>query len=144
MITKQQIFDKVVTHLFKQKIPSIGSCGECSYRGNNGLKCALGIFIPDEIYNNNMEGDISSLKDFLLKIKKRKYRGYSKTKRILFDKLLDLLETNYDILQDLQYTHDNCTLDDEEKYFLLDSLKKDLIYVAKIHDLQISHLKKLQ
>ena len=66
-MTNQEIFDKVCEHLMKQGCKSIeNDTGLCRYRGPNGLKCAAGIFIPDELYNRNrMEGfsfdNISSL-----------------------------------------------------------------------------------
>jgi hypothetical protein len=28
----------------------------CAYRGENGAKCALGFFIPDELYSEEIEG----------------------------------------------------------------------------------------
>ena len=66
--TAQDIFDTVVGHLFKQGKRSTrwgwccGLSGEqeytetCAYRSDEGLKCAIGILIPDESYNNKLEG----------------------------------------------------------------------------------------
>jgi hypothetical protein len=34
--------------------------GKCMYRGENGAKCAVGCFIPDEGYDKNMENKIAS------------------------------------------------------------------------------------
>lgn len=56
MRTKQEIFDAVVLHLRTQKDVSVMSGGVCAYRGNHGLKCAIGILIPDEVYLSKMEG----------------------------------------------------------------------------------------
>lgn len=62
MRTKQEIFDAVVLHLRTQKDVSVMSGGICAYRGEHGLKCAIGIFIPDEVYLPKMEGmSISNL-----------------------------------------------------------------------------------
>jgi hypothetical protein len=54
----QEIFDTVATHLLKQgrrttnpDIPEM-----CVYRGANGTKCAVGVLIPDEVYDPMMEG----------------------------------------------------------------------------------------
>jgi len=55
--TPQEIFDTVAKHLFEQGKPALSSSGGmCVYRGKNGLKCAAGILIPDEMYNDDMEG----------------------------------------------------------------------------------------
>lgn len=55
---KQEIFDTVATHLLKQgrravnpDIPEM-----CHYRGAGGTKCAVGVLIPDEVYDPMMEG----------------------------------------------------------------------------------------
>lgn len=50
----QEIFDTVAKHLFKQGCRAEGPSG-CAYRGKNGLKCAVGIFIPDEVYDPRMD-----------------------------------------------------------------------------------------
>ena len=54
----QEIFDTVATHLLKQgrravnpDIPHM-----CHYRGANGTACAVGVLIPDEVYDPMMEG----------------------------------------------------------------------------------------
>lgn len=52
--TAQEIFDHVVEHLLTQRQQS--TCDDsCAYRGYNGLKCAAGALIPDEIYTPRME-----------------------------------------------------------------------------------------
>lgn len=64
-MTKQEIFDKVATHLLTQNIKSlrdVTSCEDgvlysgCAYRGDNGTKCAIGCLIPDEAYLHEIEG----------------------------------------------------------------------------------------
>ena len=56
-MTTQQAFTKMVKHLRKQGKQSISprSLG-CKYRGPNGLQCAVGCLIPDEVYKNSFEG----------------------------------------------------------------------------------------
>lgn len=54
--TAQEVFDKAVEHLLKQNCKSENEWGNCLYRDPNGLKCAAGPFIPDSIYNPEMEG----------------------------------------------------------------------------------------
>lgn len=54
MPTKQQTFDTVVSHLRKQKARSSTDVG-CAYRGAGGMKCAVGVLIPDNLYHPEME-----------------------------------------------------------------------------------------
>ncbi len=53
--TKQEIFPKVVTHLRKQGQRAVAD-GHCKYRTSDGLSCAVGCLIPDELYTFNIEG----------------------------------------------------------------------------------------
>lgn len=63
MHTKQQIFNIVVEHLFKQGIAAFDIARDiCAYRSPEGLTCAIGCLIPDEHYNSLMEGkDVETL-----------------------------------------------------------------------------------
>lgn len=56
IMTEQEIFNTVATHLFAQGAPAVSSIGECQYRGPNGTKCAIGCLIPDENYTDYSEG----------------------------------------------------------------------------------------
>lgn len=53
----QEIFDRVVDHLARQKAPAIDDQGNCVLRGEQGRKCAVGALIPDNAYHPNMEFD---------------------------------------------------------------------------------------
>jgi rubredoxin len=55
---RQDIFNKVATHLLKQDEPSFRTdmTGGCAYRGVGGLRCAIGALIPDEKYTEEIEG----------------------------------------------------------------------------------------
>lgn len=54
-MTDQEIFDTVVSHLLQQGKPA--SDGDyCVYRTTDGLKCAIGVLIPDDEYIPTMEG----------------------------------------------------------------------------------------
>lgn len=55
MSEEQEIFDRVITHLFNQGEQSLDCGGGCRYRGPRGLKCAVGVDIPDEMYSEDME-----------------------------------------------------------------------------------------
>ena len=54
----QEIFNKVSKHLLVQNEKSAGTKGPigyaCYYR-YNGLKCAFGVLIPDELYSGDLE-----------------------------------------------------------------------------------------
>lgn len=64
-LTKQEAFDQMVAHLREQKAFSIRKLdiadGEtipgCAYRGEGGVKCAVGCLIPDNLYSPKMEND---------------------------------------------------------------------------------------
>lgn len=61
--TAQELFDQVATHLLTQNAKSIAYSSandgvSCRYRGPNGLRCAIGIFIPDDQYEPWMEGEV--------------------------------------------------------------------------------------
>lgn len=54
-LSKQQIFDKVVNHLDAQR----KQCKQhttCSYRNDDGMKCAIGALIDDCYYSPTIEG----------------------------------------------------------------------------------------
>lgn len=60
-MNKQEIFDTVARHIFKQGVPG-GYTNEenffcCQYRGEEGTSCAVGCLIPDEVYVPYMEGN---------------------------------------------------------------------------------------
>lgn len=68
--TKQEIFDRVWDHFVVQGNPrSVSDDGEdCRYRGRNGTRCAVGIFIDDADYDERMDalgGAFDSLFDLL-------------------------------------------------------------------------------
>lgn len=52
----QEIFNKVSNHLLTQNETSYTTNGSsCAYRGNGGMKCAVGVLISDEFYDKNLE-----------------------------------------------------------------------------------------
>ena len=56
MQTRQEIFEIVAKHLFSQGQRALNSLGSCSYRGH-GLKCAVGVLIPDDEYREEFDND---------------------------------------------------------------------------------------
>jgi hypothetical protein len=65
----QEIFDIVAEHLMKQGMPAVrddvpdwrkpSGASPCAYRSPDGLRCAVGVFIPDELYTPDLEGESS-------------------------------------------------------------------------------------
>jgi hypothetical protein len=62
-MNRQEIFDKVAKHLLTQNAPATvvydgpdGDVLHCVYRSPAGLKCAVGVLIPDELYHPGIEG----------------------------------------------------------------------------------------
>ena len=60
---QQEIFNKAAVHLMGMDGPSLDTDGDaCVYRGQdddyefNGQKCAVGLFIKDEHYDLELEG----------------------------------------------------------------------------------------
>jgi hypothetical protein len=56
----QDILDVCAAHLMAQARPSLlpSRLGEhvCAYRGEDGTRCAVGVFIPDALYSPDLEG----------------------------------------------------------------------------------------
>lgn len=63
MLSKQEIFTKVKTHLLQQN-QRAKEDGGCRYRTSTGLKCAVGCLIPDELYDRSIEGVSVSLNPY--------------------------------------------------------------------------------
>lgn len=53
---KQAVFNKVATALLAQNCTSIGSHHACRYRGYNNTRCAIGVLLPDDMYDSSWEG----------------------------------------------------------------------------------------
>lgn len=53
-MTRQDIFNKVATHLAAQGKPASDEAGHCFYR-MGGLSCAIGCLIPDDRYEPEMD-----------------------------------------------------------------------------------------
>jgi hypothetical protein len=66
MLTQQEIFNRVYTGLkaqgFKRSLSGPDDAvSRCRYRGEDGLKCAIGHLIPDEKYEEGLEGLCASV-----------------------------------------------------------------------------------
>jgi hypothetical protein len=55
----QEVFDIVVNHLFTQGRPAYDVAQGCMYRAPDGLRCAVGVLIPDDLYDPEFETNSS-------------------------------------------------------------------------------------
>lgn len=63
MTRKQFLYDLI--EFYSNNPRAIDSDGTCKYR-LNGLKCAIGRYIPDSLYNPNIEGPVNELPEGIL------------------------------------------------------------------------------
>lgn len=85
----QTAYDIVKTHLLKQKRQSKDVGGACVYRSEEGLKCAIGALLPDDLYDEKLEGEgVRSLLEASGKVQAH-FEGVDE-----------------ELLCELQYTHD--------------------------------------
>ncbi len=85
----QEVFNKVKSHLLKQGKKAVNG-DICAYRSEDGMQCAVGCLIPDNLYNKNIENDTVSAK----KVRKCLPFTFMSSEMIGF-------------LRDLQRIHDN-------------------------------------
>lgn len=55
-MTKQELFNRIVTHLRMQGKPAVDGGGACEYRTEDGAMCAVGVLIATDCYNKEFEG----------------------------------------------------------------------------------------
>jgi len=95
--TLQEVFDDAYRGLFAQGFEqSTTNSGDCAYRGDKGLRCAIGYCIPDEEYDPSIEGFAPDV--FVSE------RCESSVAKKVFGTLFAGMAT--DQLVDLQRTHD--------------------------------------
>lgn len=58
-MTNREAFDTVKKHLLCQGRRSL-SDGNCKFRGDGGLKCAIGILIPEDKYQPSWDASMSA------------------------------------------------------------------------------------
>jgi hypothetical protein len=67
-MSAQELFVKVANHLLNQGKRCIDSDSYCLYRSAEGLMCAAGCLIPNEVYHESFEG-----RDWLALIEKHDF-----------------------------------------------------------------------
>jgi hypothetical protein len=127
-VTKQQVFDKVVSHLFIQGSQSMrsrfagGKPIQCAYRGEEGKSCAVGCLIADEFYSPALEGARADSMSVIQAVVKS---GYS-TDEIPVRMLLDLQFAHDEYLsKSVRQFLERCLL--TAKYFELDTTQTQLL-----------------
>lgn len=119
--TAQAIYDRIVTHLGKQKRRALDEDGlACVYRGPNGIMCAVGCELTDEEYKPSMEG--------------HSVDGIDLPKR---------LAPHKGMLADLQNAHDDGATNEDgtfKKGHGLTTVARRLIAVAETHKLNTQAL----
>ena len=90
-----KIFYKVHKHLLKQYEKSESKYVGCKYRSDNGLRCAVGCLMTDDIYDSSLEG--SNLGDIRVRQALTPIVGVNYELRLL----------KLDLLHRLQEVHDN-------------------------------------
>ena len=91
----REIFYKVEKHLLKQNEKSESEDVGCKYRSDNGLSCAVGCLMTDDMYDSSFEGN--NLQDRLVRQALTPIVGVNDKKRLL----------KLDLLNRLQEVHDN-------------------------------------
>ena len=108
----QEVFDIVVNHLFTQGRPAYDGVQGCMYRAPDGLRCAVGVLIPDDLYDPEFETNSSD-----------------KVIHDLFKSGLADWREHEKLLLALQDTHDN-SLRTSAYDFYTSALRKQLLKVA--------------
>lgn len=103
-MNKQEIFNRVATHLLTQNAKSneLENPTVCLYRGANGTSCAIGCLITDEAYSVDLEGHGSASSTI------RKALACSGIEMDAMSYDIDVIsyDTDVELLRDLQYIHD--------------------------------------
>ena len=114
----QEVFDLVTKHLFAQGRPAYDGNRGCMYRTHDGLRCAVGVLIPDDLYDPAFEMNKA---DSVI--------------QELFDADLADWREHKDLLLSLQVAHDNCLREPDET-FNTTALARHLRNVAKRYSLE--------
>jgi hypothetical protein len=144
----QPLFDEIVAHLRKQNARSLnvsqltGASG-CAYRGDNGLTCAVGCLIPDELYSPFIEGSSASVFTKAVVADGYKYKNATDEIRQSFKKIGRVLTKKAglnskvhrydaqllgDFLNSFQVIHDKAPVENWEDRFQLLARRHNLHY----------------
>lgn len=130
----QAVFDATVRHLAAQGGPSLrrnDGTWTCMYRGNEGRKCSVGFWIPDEAYDRRME-KTPITEAVNSKVIQAALPGPMRTRRILV------------LLESLQQAHDNdgnWTEKDKVNVWQVKNLVRHLREIASRKKLRVGVIK---
>jgi len=110
-MTRQQIFTKVKNHLLSQNAKAMGKYGTCMYRTGEGLKCAVGCLIPDDVYDPKIE-----------------YKTVNNLCDGMVGSFTFLKDFDKNFLRRLQVIHDNVDVKDWEKELKAFATLENLVY----------------
>lgn len=128
----QEIFDKAARHLMHMEGPSMDTFNDtCAYRGEdhgefNGQMCAVGVFIKDEFYHEDLEGGVM-----------RPLAGPARTEGELPNAVAKslgqerLTQDQAELLADLQVAHDGESSRYRDEW--MDNVVKTLDQIAARH-----------
>lgn len=127
----QGLFNTVKVHLLSQKEkslkPAFPGDTACRYRGDGGLKCAVGCLIKDEYYSESLEGIAVTVNSSI----GTQYKAYNVIKAIEDSLGYTLSKAELTLLSSLQDIHDDNTVESWKD--ALDSLEGRLEYIYKMY-----------
>jgi len=145
----QEIFNKAHKHFADMGEPSMASIDEvtdnvqCAYRGANGNKCIVGAFIPDELYEENMEGDSLSLNpEHINPLPKFHNTRITEVLAVAFRQKV-LTDDQYILLAKLQKTHDTNAenwREERDNMSWYEYIKPEILSCANDFDLEIGEV----
>lgn len=114
MIDKQAIFNAVVAHGRAQPRKAMQD-STCRYRTIDGDKCFVGALVPDELYDPYMEGG-QIMSAFVYRTELCTMTSANrKTFEVITKMYGELDEKEWDLLKQLQRTHDEYKVEDWER-----------------------------
>ena len=92
-MTNQEAVDTIAQHLIAQnkRCVDVDDLERCLYRGPDGMKCAVGVLIPDSEYREEFDWF--------------EFKGMSLQE--IMDECPSISSLNYKMLAELQYVHDS-------------------------------------
>jgi hypothetical protein len=124
-VTNQEVFDRVWDYFITKGNPpavsdeGFGSVKLCRYRTKDGRRCAIGCLIPDELYEEGLEGCPARFIPHASPALEELFAGVST-----------------ELLTRLQVKHDTCAKEGDETSFTQQYALK-LRDIAGKHDLQV-------
>lgn len=115
MMTRQEVFDKVVAHLRAQGRKAVNERGDCVYHAPDGTKCAAGCLILDEHYREDFEDKSSAHPDVARALRNSGVPEDAST-----------------LVRDLQRIHDSFDLEEWEDRLAGTASLFDLTYSAPV------------